>query len=47
MSLWSALLTVAVVVALGWADLAFNDSFLTAFLVGKLIDLINWLAFWR
>ncbi len=47
MSPWSALLTVAVAVALVWADHAFNESFLTVFLVGKLIDLINWLAFWR
>jgi hypothetical protein len=47
MSLWSALLTVAAAVALVWADRALNDSFLTVFLVGKLIDLINWLAFWR
>jgi len=47
MSLWSALLTVALAVALVWADHAFNDSSITVFLVGKLIDLINWLAFWR
>lgn len=47
MSLWSALLTVAVVVALGLADYAYNDAFVTVFLVRKLIDLINWMAFWR
>ncbi len=47
MSLWSALLTVAVVVALVWADRVLNDFAVTVFLVGKLIELINWLAFWR